>query len=470
MDDSIKRKIVLHESEMDLSLEWTKLQSRMENKKRRGWIFFMSTGIVAVGIITMSYLLYNQFFQYNKLPNKLDKIPAEAFAQKEDNSNLDKQMENAQIKQTLDLKDEPKIPEYSNTDNTTTSNSITILDKNPNFISQEPNNNSNTISNNKNNQQYKSKSRDVVTKANTVPIEKGLVTNQETPHQNNNSNENTRALEALGYVQTLTAFVKHDENFDLNYDFGSSKIEPLKQRINLFNNWSIESNIYGNPKSNTTIESSTSNDQNKLVRSTLEVFNTSLGLNKKISKTFSLGFGYQFQMLNEKMQAQGVGYHIQKLDNALVATGQDQAKFFAPTNQIRAINYNIVSYNNHSSHFLFVKPNLHTTILGFNFSIGAKLLRSLSSTYHYTNITEEGKATKSTKQVSHVRASSFDFNLNRNVYKNLDIGIGGEYLMSQWQYDFNTQTNEPQFIMQGTGLTKYTLNTFLLGLNMRWNL
>jgi hypothetical protein len=447
MDDSIKRKIVLHESDMDLSLEWSRLQERMDNKKRRGFVFFLTSGLVTMGILFVAYSFYNKYSETQNVPTLVKQNTA-AYAHSNPTS-ADHGDKLNEASSATSSKDIHSLSESDDLISTVNSSNNYKQKQKINFkpITSELSQNSTN--------------KNVVENSKAIPSDAVFSTQNE-----NNIIIAQPSIEIAQNLDRLSPFVLYQNEFVMEYD--DSKIKPIRPKLNLKHGWALESSTLGNTQSNAMIEYANSNDLNKLIRNSLEVFHTSLGINKNIIKNISLSLGYQYQMVNEKMQAQGVGYQIKQIDNALIATNQDQGRVFASTNQVREIKYNLLSYNTHSSHFLYIKPNLHTSLAGFNLSLGAKWLQRLASKYRYTNISEEGLPTTSTKNVENMRSAGIDLQVNRRVYKNLHIGVGGEYLMSQWEYNFNDPSKEPQIIMQGTGLTKYTLNTFLFGVNLGW--
>jgi len=460
MDDSIKRKIIFHESDMEIDLEWSKLQSRMQEKKRRGVLFFFTLGILAIGLTYLGIQSFNYFYD----------IDSKSKNQVVDNTEyLDNSASLSKSIAIINDNDE-KISDLASDMQKNNVGRASIDENIVGFSALNP----------AKNKDYKSESKKNSTNPNalvnneTIPAkvtfkENKTVDAKPTSIQSEKSRNESTLQYQIEELATLTMnhlFLTHTNQFELNYD--ENKVQPISRKTNLLKGWSLTNTTLGNLKSNANISYNNTNDQNELKRNTLEVFSTSVGLNKTITKNLSLNFGYQYQRINEKMEAKGTGYQVKQISNIHIATDQDQQRIFGASNQVREVKYNLLSYNHHTSNSVFLRPNLHTSLKGYNIILGAKWVIPINFNYQYENISIEGLSIESTKNAENVKIRNFDLQINRNIYKNLTLGLSGEYISSTWTYNFDQPSSDPQIIMQSTGLTKYKLNTFLFGVNLSY--
>jgi hypothetical protein len=464
MDDSIKRKIIFHESDMEIDLEWSKLQSRMQEKKRRGVLFFFTLGIITLGLSLIGIQTYNYFSDIdskskNQVVNNKEYVDNATLLSKSI-SPIDDNDENiANLASDFQQINIEKSAQDENIINSNTLN--TAKSKNFKSASKKSSSSLSGLVSKKNIPNIPSKitfkeSKILEAKAESIQPEKSR----------NESTSTQLQVEEFSSLPKKHLFLAYTNQFELNYD--DNKVLPISRKINLLRGWSLTNTTLGNLKSNANITHNNTNDQNELKRNSLEVLSTSLGLNKTITKNLSLNFGYQYQRINEKMEAKGIGYQIKQISNTLIATGQDQQRIFGASNQVREVKYNLLSYNHHTSNSIFLRPNLHTSLKGYDIILGAKWVIPVNFNYQYENISIEGLSIESSKNAENVKIRNFDLQINWKIYKNLTLGLTGEYMSSTWNYDFDQPSIDPQLIMQSTGLTKYKLNTFLFGVNLSY--
>lgn len=467
MDDSIRRKIVLHESDMDLDLQWSKLESRLQEKKRRGFVFYFLTFLVGAGILTSGLYLILPGLEKNKTVQQQNTAIVNTI-NNEDNTNHDKV--NSFTRNIVQIK-------QGNTSNTHSS------EVNNNSGEKHENNNSafNTGSNfsikNFKTESLKNKSasfqkinhnssdKNIAFEDNDQNLSKNIIKDSEQPVINLKREDDPAKIAGLNpkIEQKLPEYM-------MEYD--NNRIQPVKNSLPVLTGWLIDIGLAGNVKSDAVITTENSTDQNSLTRKSLEVLNYQLGLRKLLGKNISIGAGYERQVLYEKFSSAGTGYYIKPLNNALIASGPDnQNRVYGTANAVTEVKYNIVSYNKHNFDWIYLSPAYHLQLKQYEVNLGATYFYNINSSYRFTNVSEAGDKIISSQKGDDLRKYSIQLGLSRNVFKNLQAGISASYFLSDWQYDLNNPTfAEPNILLQSTGINNYKLNSFNVGLNLKYRI
>jgi hypothetical protein len=464
MDDSIKRKIVLYESEMDLDLEWTRLESRLQKKRRRGFIFYFLFSLAGTGLLTSGVIAYDYFSEKNS-----STFYTENYRLYSKNTSKGKNSAHS-------------IPENENTvDNSFNSNtSLQTNNENSEKLPAEKVNNSTVIIESGNSKTTKSGN---------------LLANKDSKNKNSNSTkiDSMAASKELSHNPILQLpesplihpeiveevpelpgifpeIISHDQNFELTHD--NTKIHPLNKKSPFLSGWWLEIGFSGNITTDASIKTENSTDLTKLDRKSLEIIHYHMGVSKQLTRNITLGAGYERQFLFEKFSSSGTGYHIKPINNALIASGPDhQNRVYGSANVVTEVKYNIVSYNKHLLNWIYLNPNYHLQSGKFEANIGGTYYYNLHGNYQFSNISEPGEKIISKQQSADANKYSISIGLSRNISDRLQLGVNSSYFFSEWNYDFSSPTfQEPNILMQGSGINEYKLNSFSLGLNLKYML
>lgn len=471
MDDSVKYKIINHESEADLPLEWARLSARMENEKRKRRIipFFFMVGAVASLIAIVSYFpLSSTTFPEIESSELITESPI---------STINRDIPIAGQSNNTP----PQKSQYNELNSSTT----VAPDLNQNNIQTKNNIKSTSIS--VSNIQVKesvvaspsskndhSQLASPIEELNPISKIENKLKNSTESAENNEALLVETSKNTLKFIpQPLIGYLNYAPSINnfISYDFTpqlvSSSFEELKPMIVACCNVKkgLEE-LYVTTSLGGVLSKRTNYgyDNQMLTQKSLEVKSFLLGTNYKLSKNVSLDAGYAITKLNEKVTAQGIDLINSYRNNVVIATTGNNQNLQGLATDIKVNKTSIESYNTTNLHSMYLGVKIALPLKYIDLDVNPRVMIPVSGKYAYYTVDPNDQFIINNSNVISNNRYNLNIGLSKYIGSSFKLRVGLEADHVRLRYNFE---NKPTNFLDINSYQSINTKSILLAGNLR---